>query len=35
MEKIGIDAHKIATQVCILTDEGESRSFASARNEMR
>ena len=23
MEKIGIDVHKIATQVCILTDDGE------------
>ena len=27
MEKIGIDVHKVATQVCILTDEGEFVEF--------
>lgn len=23
MEKIGIDVHKVATQVCVLTEDGE------------
>jgi transposase len=27
MEKIGIDVHKVATQVCILTDDGEFVEF--------
>lgn len=27
MEKIGIDVHKLATQVCILTDDGEYKEF--------
>jgi hypothetical protein len=27
MEKIGIDVHKVATQVCILTEDGEFKEF--------
>ena len=27
MEKIGIDVHKVATQVCILTEDGELKEF--------
>lgn len=27
MEKIGIDVHKLATQVCILTEDGEFKEF--------
>ena len=27
MEKIGIDVHKVATQVCVLTEDGEFKEF--------
>jgi hypothetical protein len=27
MEKIGIDLHKVATQVCIMTEDGEFKEF--------
>jgi transposase len=27
MEKIGIDVHKVATQVCVLTEDGEYQEF--------
>jgi hypothetical protein len=27
MEKIGIDVHKVATQVCVMTEDGEFKEF--------